>query len=429
MLHWLLTIRINELGFLLPLYATAALLGIYLLVRTPLPRALVRTIVAALAGAAAGLAACWLLDDALDLFGVDFTFVTRAWIAIACAGFGVAVANLWRSRWWRVVIACLSIPVFLLMGAAGVNVDFGAYRNIAEVVESNPYHPIPAALLRGTAGQMPKSLLTAWKPEGTLPAKGKIGRMHIPGTASHFAAREAVVYLPPAALVANAPKLPVIVALPGQPGAPAYMFSSGQMGTILNAYAAAHHGLAPIVVAPDQLSEPDRNPMCVDSPIGNSATYLTVDVPNWIRHHLNVSTDPRNWAIVGYSQGGTCAIQLGAGHPDLFGSLVDISGEIEPTIGADTVSRGFGGSKAAFAAAKPLNILARRAPYHDELAVFAAGSNDAKYAAWARTMHSAAAKAGMNASLVISPGTAHDWHTVVYVFHKKLAVVTDHLFS
>ena len=429
MLHWLLTIRINELSFLVPVYALAAVLALYLLLRSPLPRAMVRTVVAGLIGAGVGVLACWLVDDVWNVFGVELTTVTRTWVALACAGIGLAIANLWRSRWWRIVVACTSVPVFLLMAGAGINVDFGAFRNVAEVVESTPYRALPAADLHGEAGVLPQNLLSSWRPDGTLPAHGKIGTVHIPGTVSHFRARDAVVYLPPAALVSNAPKLPVIVALPGQPGTPAYMFTSGRMGAIFDAYAAKHHGLAPIVVAPDQLSEPERNPMCVDSPIGNSATYLTVDVPNWVKSHLDVGNDSRDWAIVGYSQGGTCAIQLGAGHPELFRTLVDISGEIEPTIGSDTVAKGFGGSTARYDKAKPLNILAAKAPYHDETAIFGAGADDTKYAAWAHTMRDAASRAGMHTTLLISPGTAHDWHTVLYVFHRSLPGVADRLFG
>lgn len=427
MLHWLLTIRIDHLSFLVPLYAIAALLAAYLLVRSPWPLGLVRTVVAGLVGAAAALFACWLFGDVWNVFGIDLTATTRMWVALACAGIGLAVANLWGSRWYRLVIACVSIPVFLLAGAAGVNMDFGAFRNVSEVVQSTPYRSMPTARLHGTAGVMPQGLLASWRADAPLPAHGKIGTVHIPATASHFRARDAVIYLPPAALVPNAPKLPVIVAFPGQPGTPAYMFTSGRMGAILDAYAAQHHGLAPIVVAPDQLGEPDRNPMCVDSPIGNSATYLTVDVPNWIRSHLNVANTPDAWAIIGYSQGGTCSIQLGGGHPELFRTIVDISGELVPTIGADTVARGFGGSTAAYDAAKPLSILAAHTPYHDTTAIFAAGAEDTKYSGFARAVFGAATKAGMTTKLIISPGTAHDWHTVLYVFHRTLPDLASRL--
>ncbi len=64
------------------------------------------------------------------------------------------------------------------------------------------------------------------------------------------------------------------------------MFTAGQMGTVLDAYARAHHGRAPIVLSVDQLSAPGRNTMCVDSRLGDVDTYVTEDVPAWVRSHL-----------------------------------------------------------------------------------------------------------------------------------------------
>ena len=98
-----------------------------------------------------------------------------------------------------------------------------------------------------------------------MPKSGTIGTAVIPATVSHFVARDAVVYLPPAALVKNAPALPVMIFLGGQPGSPQSVVEAGQMPEILNAFAAAHHGLAPIVVIPDQLGASANNPMCLNS--------------------------------------------------------------------------------------------------------------------------------------------------------------------
>lgn len=39
------------------------------------------------------------------------------------------------------------------------------------------------------------------------------------------------------------------------------------------------------------------SPPCVDSHLGNAATYLSVDVPDWIRTHPQVDPDPRAWAV------------------------------------------------------------------------------------------------------------------------------------
>ncbi len=98
----------------------------------------------------------------------------------------------------------------------------------------------------------------------------------------------------------------------------------------MDALATIDRGLAPIVVVPDQLGPRSANPMCVDGKLGNSRTYLTRDVPAWITSHLKVQTAAAAWTIGGFSQGGTCAIQLGAGDPSRFGNLIDVSGEGRP---------------------------------------------------------------------------------------------------
>ena len=95
-----------------------------------------------------------------------------------------------------------------------------------------------------------------------------------------------------------------------------------------------HHGLAPVVVMPDDLGSEFANPMCLNSRLGNVQTYLTVDVPNWITSHLQVRSPERGWAIGGFSEGGTCAIQLSTQAPRLYPFFVDISGQIEPTLGS-----------------------------------------------------------------------------------------------
>ncbi|MEO8908051.1 MAG: alpha/beta hydrolase-fold protein, partial [Microbacteriaceae bacterium] len=324
MFDWLLTVQIDKDSFLIPAYVMAAALFIYLLVRPPRRAWVVRVLVALVLGAALGWLVTWLVSDVWNVFGLPLTSVVRLWVIAAFAGVFLAVANLFRTRWWRKVIAIVSIVVFLIATAAAINVDFGAYRNLKDALGITPYPPLASQYLTGQAGPMDPTLAQTWQPPAGMPSKGKVGTVDIPATKSGFHARVASVYLPPAALVASAPKLPVIVMFSGQPGAPADMFTSGQLPRILDAYAAAHHGLAPIVVAPDQLGNPLQNPMCVDSPLGNSATYLTVDVPHWITSHLNVATAPQQWAVGGYSQGGTCALQFGAAHPNLYRSIIDI---------------------------------------------------------------------------------------------------------
>ena len=427
-MYWLLHLSIGRRYFLLPADVAAVSLFIYLVVRST-RRLLIRGIAIAILGALVGLIVVWLVSDVWNVFGIALTAVVHVWVVLFFAGLFLAVFNRWASRWWRKTIAAVSIFSFLVAAAAGINIDFGAYRNLNDALGISPYSALPAARLSSQAGTMDASLPKTWRARDhtEMPKQGMVGTVSIPGTQSHFAARKAVVYLPPAALVANPPVLPLLILFTGQPGSPTEMFTSGQVPVMLDSYAAAHAGLAPIVVVPDQLGAPLKNPMCADSRLGKAATYLTVDVRSWILNHLHVATSGRYWAVGGYSEGGTCSIQLGASRPDLFGSTIDILGELVPTMGAKSLSEAFGGSRAAYEAIKPLPLLARHNPYADSIAIFGAGAKEKQYGAYARQIEAAAAGSGMKTRLVISPDSGHDWNTVRYVLTRALPEVCARL--
>jgi S-formylglutathione hydrolase FrmB len=427
---FLAAIRVIDGPLPIVLWALAVLALLGLLLR-PLPRGrrarwAVTALVAVAVGAGIGLATCWIVGDVMDVFDVTLSVGSRAWVAGAFAGIALAVVSLVQSRWVRRACALAAAVLFAVVGALGVNADFGQYPTLASIVGVSPFPDLPAADL-ATQTSSTGGAPDAWTAPADLPAHGIVGSVTIPATQSHFAARQALVYLPPAALMPDPPALPVLVMLSGQPGSPENLFVAGHLASELNAFAQKHSGLAPIVVAPDQLSAPNVNPMCVDSAIGNSATYLTVDVPAWISTHLHVLAGPRGWGIGGFSQGGTCAIQLGSAHPELFGSLLDVSGEIQPKAGSPehTVAAGFAGDAAAYERAKPLAILAAHAPYDDTVAVFAVGTLDTKYTPWIEQVTLAASRSGMHTTLFTSPGTAHDWYTVRYAFRNALPLFAD----
>jgi enterochelin esterase-like enzyme len=390
---------------------------LYLIVRPTLRRTLTGLGIAA-AGAALALFIAWLFGDVLDFFGVELTPVTRMWATLGGAAIALAIYSLFRARWWRIVVAALSIPLFVLAAGAGINVEFGEYRNLNDVMGVVPYPDLALHAEHGEVAAVGTHYTSTWTAPGPIPSKGEIGKVRIPGTTSGFDARDAVVYLPPAALTPDPPVLPVLYAFSGQPGAPADVFTNGRIGAAMDAYAAQHGGIAPIVVAADQLGGPGRNPMCVDSAqFGHSRTYLLVDVRNWIQAHFRVSNDPAAWGVFGYSQGATCAVQFATAHPELFGSALASSSELGPTLGnpGTSISQAFGGSAAAFRAAQPASIMSVRAPYTHSLIVFGVGQNDHRYTRFAKTLRADADAAGIRTDLVISPGSAHDWTTVRYV--------------
>jgi len=435
MSHPLLDLRLETGPFPFVVYGLAVLTLVVLATRRPVRRWLPIQLLGAVAGAGVGLVLAWLVSDVWNSFGVALTPITRLWFALGIGGIGFAVAGLWRARVWRVVLGSASVILFAFAGAVGVNMDVAEFPTLGSAlgVSTISKLALPASIATPTPTPTPTStaletLAQSWHAPADLPKAGTVGAVTIPATVSHFPARGAVVYLPPAALVANAPRLPVLEMLSGQPGSPANLISAGALATIFDQFAATHEGLAPIVVIPDQLGAPQLNPMCVDSTLGNSATYLTLDVPNWITHNLHVLTSRADWAIGGFSQGGTCSIQLGAKYRGVYGSILDIAGEIAPHHGSipATIASAFGGSAAEYTAATPLALLASGAPYPDTLGIFVAGQNDARFGAASVTVSNAAQAAGMTMHHLVSPGTAHDWHTVQFGLQQGIPILAEH---
>lgn len=360
------------------------------------------------------LVACWVVSDVVDLFGVSLSPVTRMWSAVAGASLALAVTAVVQGGRFRRVLAVLLVPAALVVPALGINVEFAKYPTLGTVVQSDPY---PALDLRAA-------------PATTMPTVGEVRTIDIPGSRSGFPARPAIVYLPPAALVRDPAPLPVVLAFAGQPGAPSDMFTAGQMGTALDAYAAAHHGRAPIVVSVDQLSAPGRNTMCVDSRLGHAATYVTEDVPHWLSTHLPVARDRSAWGLVGFSQGATCAMQFITADPGSFGAALAISSELRPTDQGPqhSADQAFSGSIAAWRRAAPIALM-RENGLHGDSVWLTAGSSDREFSRNARELGAAARAAGATTTIALAPGSGHDWNTVQWSLRTELPHEADALFG
>ncbi|TFD86643.1 alpha/beta hydrolase [Cryobacterium serini] len=421
-----LDISLIDAPLLGTLYAVTGFALLLVLLGPSGVRRAVVTVIGAVVGAFGGWALAWFITDVWDPWGVSFSTGTRLWTAALGASLAVLVLNLGGQVRWRRGVAIGAIGLCLLSAAAGINADVGQFPTLRVALGLASYPPLDAALATAKAhaeAVHPDSANAATNTASN--ESGVVGTVTIPATISGFVSRDALVYLPPAAQHANPPALPVVEMLSGQPGSPSDVFTAGRLADILDTYARAHSGLAPIVVVPDQLGAPANNPMCVDSALGNSASYLTVDVPDWIRSHLNVTARPAGWTIAGFSQGGTCSIQLGAAHPELYSTILDISGELVPSNGneAHTVQSGFGGSASRYAAAAPSAILAAHQPYANLGAIFVVGDDDMRFLPGVRGLADAAQRAGVDTHLFESPGTAHDWRTVEYAWTTALPII------
>lgn len=363
------------------------------------------------------------VDTLIVPFGIPLEYRTWWWIFAGLLGLAIAVPGFVRTRRWRKVVAGAAVPLSVLAAGLGVNLTYGQYPTLRDALGLTSYPELPAALMRGS--DLP---LAEWTPPADLPAAGSVYSVAIPAIVSGFPARDAVVYLPPAALVDTPPRLPVLLAMAGQPGAPTDVFTSGQLAAIADRWAADRAGVAPVIVVPDQLGTAADNPMCVDGALGNSRTYLERDVRDWVLRSLPVSAERTAWVVAGFSQGGTCALQLATGSPELFGAFADIAGDEGPTLGTPerTLADGFGGDEAAYRAAQPLEYL-NGATLDDTAALLVVGELDPVMGPQLRRVQAALEAAGVPTTWLTSPGTGHDWATARAGFAAALELFGERM--
>jgi S-formylglutathione hydrolase FrmB len=239
--------------------------------------------------------------------------------------------------------------------------------------------------------------------------KGILANIDIPAEESHFSHRPASIYLPPAFFTDARSELPVILMLSGTPGAPDQWVTSGGAIAVADAYASAHHGIAPVLLFVDANGSLTGDTECVDGPQGKAETYLTVDVPTFVAKTLHLPHDPARWGIIGFSEGGTCAVILTLAHPQVFTYFIDISGDAEPTIGDTkyTLSGLFGGSTAARDAHDPALLMAAHR-YKGVTAWFVAGTDDAGPHSASHTLAAAMRAAGGTVRELSAAG-GHTW--------------------
>ncbi len=387
--------------------------ALFLLVRSS-RRWWTRTVPAVLVGAAVGTALlAVLVDQVWRPFPDAVPLPVLLLVGAALAAVGLAVLGMRTRRWPGRVVAVVAVLLVVSGSAEGMNVVYREYPTLRTAlglpaVDEIPFTQIPLReQVIGARSGLPLSAI--WRPPPGMPATGVVTEVPIPAPVSGFAARPAWLYLPPAYLARPRAQLPVLVLLSGQPGSPDDWLDGGQLAARMDAFAADHDGLAPVVVLPDHLGTPLANPLCMDSRLGNVATYLSVDVPAWIRDTLQVDPNTSGWAIGGFSNGGTCSLQMAVTAPEVYPTFVDISGEDEPTLGdrATTVQAAFGGDEAAFTAVNPLDVLAGK-QFPGTAGFLVAGQQDTVYLPQAQRVLPACQAAGMDVRLDLKPG-GHSW--------------------
>src|SRR5215472_9054794 len=242
----------------------------------------------------------WLINNVWRPFPDLLPFPVVLWSWVALVGLLLAFARQLLLRTWPRRAAAVAAGVLVLAAAANqVNGYFQADQSLRVVLA--PWLD-PKPVFTGTVhgrqivAKPGQTVDRSWHPPRGMPTTGAVYQADIPGVTSGFKARPGYIYLPPAYLATPRPQLPVLVMLGGQPGSPRAWVDSGQVQATMDGFARSHHGLAPVVVIPDDLGSTFANPLCLNSRLGHVQTYLTVDVPDWITSHLQVRPPAQGWA-------------------------------------------------------------------------------------------------------------------------------------
>ena len=366
---------------------------------------------------------CWWLIDKVWIPVADgIGWFVWWWLGALGLVLAMVVAGPWRRRGWirRAIGGLAAVLVTLLAGMVAVNAHFSTYTTLSQALglgiravpmpEHNP-HP-----------QTPQTgpITSYWRPPAGMPATGELVQSAIPSSDPRFQPRPGYVYLPPAYRTEQRPLLPVLVLLAGQPGGPEDWLNGGRLQQTMDAFAAKHNGLAPVVLIVDPLGSPVVNPLCSDATEGKVATYLQQDVPAWVTKNLQVDPDHRHWAIGGISNGGTCSMQVVTRAPEVFPIFLNISGEAHPTLGSPsrTLEKGYGGNRALMDANDPATLMRQRS-YPEVAGIVSVGREDTEYLPIQQGMYAATKAAGMDTQFRDYPGK-HSWTMWATAFEDQL---------
>jgi S-formylglutathione hydrolase FrmB len=333
------------------------------------------------------------------------------WLGAVALAVGAGITG-WRGgRWWRRAAAPVALVMALLTAGDALNISLGYYPTLADMYGELTNQALPEQVTLGQLSSLHGNTTT-----------GRVVEVDIPAVPSGFTHRTEYVYLPPAWFRSvHRPKLPVVEMIGGEFAVPDNWVRSGDAVHIADAFAAAHHGFAPVLVFVDASGGFKVDSECVDGAAGKAADHLLKDIPPFVEKTFGTATAAGKWAVAGWSMGGTCAITLAVTHPQVFGHFLDISGDLGPNLGdkASTIAKLYQGDAAAYDANDPLTVLAHHGKYKGESGVFAVGDQEDKHIQQARQLSRAGTKDGINSQVVVTPGK-HSWVFASSAFAAQL---------
>lgn len=370
------------------------------------------------------LLARWIVEDVWAPFPEPIPTAVYLWSGLVLIAIALLIARITVTRGvWPKILTVLAALLVALLGLAHINASFDEFSTVRAVLGLQSFDTTDLASVQGGR----TIALVDWQTPYGLQTNGEVTEAPIPATKSQFSARSAQVYLPPAYFADPRPRLPVLVLVAGQPGSPSDWLLSADLPQTMDDFAAQHGGVSPVVIMADGTGTEIGNPLCMDSRLGNAATYLTDDVAAWAAGELDVETDRSKWAIGGLSYGGTCALQLATTRPDMYPTFLSMSAQVEPTLGnrQSTVAQAFGGDESKFVAVNPVDLLQKN-KFPQVGGAFVVGTEDKAFGPGVRHLYDLAQQAGMDVRLSTPPG-GHSFRVWSAGLHDQLPWIAGRL--
>jgi S-formylglutathione hydrolase FrmB len=375
---------------------------------------------------ACGVGAAWTLRwyfASLGIASEPAPWSLWVWAGTTVAA-GIMVVGSWAAAGWlRRNMYVFTASLCLLSVGLTVNTWIGYFPTIETAFAQLTAKPLP--------GEVDWPTLTTMQQRSSAPASGSLVPIDTGTHASGLQHRREYAYLPPAWFVdPDVSRMPAIMMIGGEFNTPADWVRLGRAARTLDAVAASHHGYAPVAVFVDSNGSFGNDTECVNGPRGNAADHLTEEVIPAVAAQLRVRAT--GWGVVGFSAGGTCAVDLAAMRPDLFAVFVDIAGDLGPNAGTkdQTIQRLYGGDAEAWATFDPSTVLRTHERYRHLSGRFVVPAADAAhadgYGRAARTLCRLGTTKGIDCTVVEHPGR-HTWPFAADAFAQSLPWLANEL--
>jgi enterochelin esterase-like enzyme len=238
---------------------------------------------------------------------------------VGVLGVAVLLAVIWDRRGWVVRSALVAVSVLVVAATAGLQLNrmTEAYPSWSALFGQEPRHPAEA-----------EDQVAASGADSTAAAGGasRMLSLTVAGPASRLTL-SMYVYLPAGYGRSARTAYPVIEATHGYPGTAATWLRKLRVQHYLDAEMAAGRMAPTVVIFPMQTPRALLDTECTNLVHGpQTETYLTVDVPAYVRSHFHVRADRAAWGLIGYSAGGFCTNNLLLRHADKYAAGASLSG-------------------------------------------------------------------------------------------------------